>query len=82
MGFELNPYDFCVAKKTINGKQCTIGWYVDDNKISHVHPSVVTEIIKKIEDKFGKMTVTRGKAHVFLGMHITYNDDGTASIGM
>jgi hypothetical protein len=28
------------------------------------------------------MTVTRGKAHVFLGMHITYNDDGTASIGM
>ena len=24
MGFELNPYDLCVANKMINGKQCTI----------------------------------------------------------
>ena len=24
MGFELNPYDECVANKTIDGKQCTI----------------------------------------------------------
>jgi hypothetical protein len=54
MGFELNLSDFCVANKTIEGKQCTVGWYVNDNKISHVEPSVVTEIIKKIEDKFGK----------------------------
>jgi hypothetical protein len=43
---------------------------------------LVTDITKKIEDKFGKMTVTRGAAHVLLGMHITYNDDGTPSIGM
>ena len=32
VGFNLNPYDKCVANKTINGKQCTIAWYVDDNK--------------------------------------------------
>ena len=24
MGFELNPYDLCVANANINGKQCTI----------------------------------------------------------
>jgi hypothetical protein len=24
MGFELNPYDACVANKVIDGKQCTI----------------------------------------------------------
>jgi hypothetical protein len=24
MGFEINPYDWCVANKTINGTQCTI----------------------------------------------------------
>ena len=35
-GFELNPYDSCVANKMINGKQCTILWHVDDLKISHV----------------------------------------------
>ena len=46
MGFELNPYDMCVANAMINGKQCTIVWYVDDNKISHVDPNVVTDIIK------------------------------------
>jgi hypothetical protein len=82
MGFELNPYDPCVANKLINGKQCTIAWYVDDNKILHVDPSVVTDVIAKIEERFGKMTVTRGKQHVFLGMDIRFKDDGTLSIGM
>ena len=80
MGFELNPYDTCVANKVVDGKQCTIAWYVDDNKISHVDPKVVTSIIKKIEERFGKMTVTRGKVHVFLGMKITYHENGTAEI--
>ena len=28
-GFEINPYDRCVANKVINDKQCTIAWYVD-----------------------------------------------------
>ena len=32
-GFKLNEYDPCVANKMINGKQCTIIWYVDDLKI-------------------------------------------------
>ena len=35
MGFEINSYDKCIANKMINGNQCTIGWYVDNNKISH-----------------------------------------------
>jgi hypothetical protein len=82
MGFVLNEYDPCVANMKINDKQCTIAWYVDDNKISHEDPEVVTTIIEKIEERFGKMTVTRGKEHVFLGMNITFNDDGTASIKM
>ena len=33
----------------IQGKQCTIAWYVDNNKISHKDPEVVTMIIYKIE---------------------------------
>jgi hypothetical protein len=43
MGFELNPYDTCVANKMFGGKQCTIAWYVDNNKISHVEVKVVTD---------------------------------------
>jgi hypothetical protein len=81
-GYELNPYDTCVANKMIDGKQCTIAWYVDDNKISHVDDKVVTRTIEMIEGRFGKMTVTRGKEHVFLGMNITFHDDGTVSVKM
>jgi Reverse transcriptase (RNA-dependent DNA polymerase) len=82
MGFELNPYDSCVANKIIEGTQCTVAWYVDDNKISHKNPSVVTSVIEQIEERFGKMTVTRGKEHVFLGMKFNFNDNGTVSISM
>ena len=82
MGFALNPYDPCIANKVIEGSQCTIAWYVDDNKISHAKESVVTDIITKIEQKFGKMTVTRGKQHVFLSMDICFKDNGTLTICM
>jgi hypothetical protein len=82
MGFKLNPYDPCVANLMIHKKQCTVAWFVDDNKILHVDCRVITKIIKKIEAHFGKMTVTRGTHHVFLGMDIVYQADGTASIGM
>jgi hypothetical protein len=66
MGFEINPYDWCVANKTIDGKQCTILWHVDNLKISHVNPKVVTSVIKQLEAEFGKeapLTITRGKTH-------------------
>jgi len=36
LGFEANPYDSCVVNKTVNGKQCTAMWHVDDIKILHV----------------------------------------------
>jgi hypothetical protein len=81
MGFVLNPYDPCIANCIIEGTQCTVAWYVDDNKISHVNPpTVVTSIIEKIEAQFGKMTVTRGREHVFLGMNIQYTEERTAII--
>ena len=82
MGFVLNPYDPCIAHKTINGKQCTIAWYVDDTKISHVKSDVVTHIIGEIEKRFDKMTVTCGREHTFLGTKNRYTDEGTAQVSM
>jgi hypothetical protein len=79
----LNPYDQCVANCDIDGKQCTIGWYIDDTKISHEDPTVVSMIIDQLEAKFGKMTVVQGDEHVFLGMNIRYNRTArTATITM
>ena len=36
MGLKINPYGMSVSNNDINGKQCTIDWYMDDNKVSHV----------------------------------------------
>ena len=81
MGFVLNPYDMCVANSIIEGSQCTICWYVDDNKISHKSSDVVDGIIKKIEERFGPMSRTRGDEHDFLGMSIKHVD-GKIKIGI
>lgn len=80
LGFEINPYEKCVANKIINGKQCTIAWYVDDNKVSHEDPKVVTEIIKEIESYWDGLTVYRGNKLTFLGMDIEFNDDRSVTI--
>ena len=53
-GLKANPYDSCIMNKTINGKQCTILWHVDNLKISHVDLNVVTEFLKDINDGYGK----------------------------
>ena len=66
MGFEIIPYDSCIANKIIDKKQFTIAWYVDDMKISHANQDEVNQIIQDIERKFGKMSVTRGHKHKFL----------------
>ena len=70
MGFILNPYDKCVANKEINGKQCTVAWYVDDNKLSHVQLVVVTEVLEVIKGHFGDLEISRGNEHNLLGMKI------------
>jgi hypothetical protein len=90
-GFVINPYDFCVANKIINGKQCTIVWHVDDLKVSHVDPAVVTTILNLLDGKYGQeivggkrapLTITRGTVHDYLGMTLDYSEDGAVKIDM
>jgi hypothetical protein len=84
-GFTINPYDWCVANKMINGKQCTILWHVNDMKISHVNEETNTDIIKLINDEFGEdapLTITRGKVHDYLGMTLDYSEAGKVKIKM
>ena len=70
LGFTLNPYDKCVANKLVNGTQCTMAWYVDDNKLSHKDPKVVDALLQEMTNRFGELTVTRGDEHTFLGMKL------------
>lgn len=68
-GFELNPYDPCVANKMVNNKQCTICWHVDDTKISHKDPKVVDEVLEMLQEHFGELAIVRGNKHLFVGMN-------------
>ena len=57
----------------------TIVWHVDDCKISHKDANVVTDILKKLEEKFGKeklIAVTKEYIHNYLGMTIDYSVKG------
>ena len=80
MGFKINPYDRCVANKTVGGKQCTIIWYVDDLKISHVDKRVVMDVIRKLEGKFGDLQVQTGPKYNFLGIDYEITKNGTVEI--
>jgi hypothetical protein len=83
--FEINPYDWCVANKMINGKQCTILWHVDDLKISHSEHKIVSSIIQQLEKTFGEeapLTITHSKVHDYLGMTIDYSTSSKVKITM
>ena len=85
----MNPYKPCVWNKDINGNQFTITSHVDDLKLLHVDPSVVTMIINKLKDAYtgnssikDELTITRGKVHDYLGMLISYETTGEVCITM
>ena len=63
-----------MANKIVDGSQCTIVFYVDDNKISHKDPQVVTDVLNAISQHFGDLSISRGNKHDFLGMNIEIKD--------
>ena len=71
MGFEVNPYDPCVANKLVNGAQCTVCWHVDNLKVSHVDEAVVTAFLLKLTDLYqGRIKTHHGKVFDYLGMDL------------
>ena len=82
IGFVINQYELCAYTKTIEGTTCTIINHVDDLKISHVSSKVVDDVIAKLEVKYGKMNVVRGKEHIYVGIKIINNNDRSVSFDM
>jgi hypothetical protein len=90
MGFELNRYDCCVANKTVGGKQMTIVWHVDDLKVSHFDPRVVTRMADWLKKKYerlfddgsGAMKICRGNIHEYLGMTLDLSALGEVKVTM
>ena len=85
LGFQVNPYDHCVMNKDIDGSQCTIGWHVDDIKISHKNQQVVNKILEAMNSEYGKetpLTITHGPMHEYLGMKIDFSQAGEVKFSM
>ena len=86
-GLVFNPYDGCVANKTVNGEQLTVTVHVDDLKVSHKDPKVIDAFIKWCrqmydDEKIGKMTPSRGKIHDYLGITLDYTIPGKVKMYM
>ena len=84
-GFELNPYDPCVANKKVNSEQLTICWHVGDLKSSHIDPKVNNKFLQWITDTFRQLRevkTTQGPLHEFLGLTLDYTVPGQVSIDM
>ena len=83
MGFEVDPYDPCVANKMVKGGQMTVTWHVDELKISHKKENEVMKFIICLIKFYGdKTTVHRGTDDIYLGMDLDYSDNGRAKISM
>ena len=85
IGYEINPYNPCVANKMIDNKQHTISWHVDDLKSSHVNPKVNDRFQEWLQKEYGQerqVTGTRGKKHVYLGMLLDFSTPGEVKVDM
>ena len=81
-GFRIKQYDICVANKLVNGKQCTIVWYVDSKKMSHMEAKVVDDFINDLKKHFGELVVTKVRKHTCLGVNINIPEDKKVEINM
>jgi len=77
IGFQVNPYDPCVANRTVRGSQHTVTWHVDDLKSSHVNSKVNDEFLNWLEEKYaadgvGTVKAVRGPRHDYLGINLDF----------
>ncbi len=83
MGFEINPYNPCVANKMVNGTQMTIRWHVDDSMISHLSQDEIMKVVQQIIDIYGEtLAETSGTVHDYFGMTFDYSFTKEVRINM
>jgi hypothetical protein len=87
IGFEVNPYDICVANRRVQGKQHTVTWHVDDVKSSHGNSEVNDDFEVWCEEKYGNdetghVKVVRGKTHDYLAMILDFNTPDAMIVDM
>ena len=72
----------CVDNKEINVKQCTIAWYVENNKVSNCEQDVINDVINKEEGIFIGLMATKGNTYKLLGMKTRHIKNKRAAINI
>jgi hypothetical protein len=80
-GFNLNPYDPCVANNQVNGEQSTVCFHVDNCKILHLISKVVDKAIEWLQSEYknmfehgtGQIKVHCSKTHKYSGMSLDFS---------
>ena len=84
-GFVPNPFEPCWYSKMVDGYQLSVIIHVDDLKMSHKDPRVVSDFINLIDTEYGKeasLIVKRVKVHIYLGFTINYTLPGEVCFTM
>ncbi len=83
MGFEVNPYDPCIANKMINGSQIMVRWHVNDLMISHSSNKAILQFLCTLKDMYGdNLAENTGRIHDYLGMIFDFSDQDKVKINM
>ena len=75
--YEQNPYDPCIFNKTVNGKQLTIQFHVNDLKCLHLKQKALDDLVKDLNNVFWtskkELTETKGEIQEYLGLTIDFS---------
>ena len=71
LGLEHNSYKKFIAYKVIDEDECTIGRFVDNNKVSDIDDNVNSMIADKIEKNW-KLSITTENKHTVLAVDIKF----------
>jgi len=85
--FKLNPYDPCVANKQVDGEQLTVCFHVEDCKISHISPKVVSDTIDWLRSEYENVFengsgLMKVHPHKYLGMSLDFSHVNQCRITM
>ena len=82
IGFTACHYDPCLFKRGKGRDLIKIGVYVDDLKFTGHNIAEIRQIVAGLDKEYGKLKVTEGNYHNYLGMTFDYADAGKVKITM
>ena len=75
-GYTANPYDACLFNKTVDEKQITVAFHVDDLLVTSTCEELMNTLEDHLNGNFTNITVCNGSHHSYLAMNIVLGAEG------